>query len=336
MIITNSLTGGGAERSMNLVCNELTRRGWSISLVPINAGAPDLVSPVCEVFPLERKWQGGLFNTLGALRNFRKVLKAWRPDIIVLNCDLPEFFGATSFGSHQLVVLEHASNPWGNRIIFGKAIRRILKLRGTNWVAVSSHLTIWPTAELPSAVLQNPIIPTAEQSSKVVSRKITRLVFIGRLSSEKRPELALEISKQTGIELVLIGDGRLSSYLKETANRFSIKATFLGRVENPWVAIQPGDLLIVPSLFEGDGLVVIEALQHRLPMLLSDIPDFRRFDFPDENYCEGLMGFSSKIQDYLVELPALLITGENANRILNPRSISSVGDAWERFLKEIC
>ena len=36
MVVTNSLAGGGAERSMNLLVNELASRGMALSLVPIN------------------------------------------------------------------------------------------------------------------------------------------------------------------------------------------------------------------------------------------------------------------------------------------------------------
>ena len=88
MIVTNSLSGGGAERSMNLLANELTKRGWPVSLVPINSGKPDQVVPVCSVFPLNRIWNGSFLNTVVAFWNFNKVVNSWKPDIIVLNCDL--------------------------------------------------------------------------------------------------------------------------------------------------------------------------------------------------------------------------------------------------------
>ncbi len=47
-IVTNSLSGGGAERAMNLVCAELSeslKNEIEITLVPINNGPKDLVEP---------------------------------------------------------------------------------------------------------------------------------------------------------------------------------------------------------------------------------------------------------------------------------------------------
>ena len=43
MIVTNSLSGGGAERSMNIVSNEMHMRKWPTILVALNSGPRDLV-----------------------------------------------------------------------------------------------------------------------------------------------------------------------------------------------------------------------------------------------------------------------------------------------------
>ena len=240
MIVTNSLSGGGAERSMNLLSNELTKRDWPVSLVPINSGKPDQVVPVCEVFPLDRKWNGSFMNTIVALWKFNKVVSSWQPDVIILNCDLPELFGALLFGKHNLVALEHASQPWGQRKLLGKVVRRILKLRKTTWAAVSTHLTIWPSKDKPNAVLQNSVLLPNEYKTGVIDSEIKRLVFIGRLSHEKRPDLALEIAKLTNLELIIIGDGLMKEELEKKALRESIKALFLGWAKNPWSEIQSG------------------------------------------------------------------------------------------------
>lgn len=335
MLVTNSLTGGGAERSMNLIANELTRRGWRVSIVPINFSPPDQVIPICDVFPLQRRWKGHFINTILAMLRFNRIVTFWKPEIIVLNCDLPELFGATLFGRHNLVVVEHSSTPWGNRAILGQIVRKVLTLRKTSWVSVSSHLTIWPTKNAPTVILQNPILQNINVQSVTVDEETSRLVFIGRLSREKRPVLALEISKRVGIELAVIGEGSLRRELEIRSNQENIAAQFYGHLENPWSEIRAGDLLIVPSSFEGDGLVIIEGLQRQRPMLLADIPDLRRFDFPDVNYCLDVESFVVRIRNFQSKLRSLLIPSEKRDSILNSRSISVVGSSWENFLRVI-
>ena len=335
MIVTNSLAGGGAERSMNLVCNELIKRGWPISLVPINSGTSDLVIPMCEVFPLERKWRGNFMSMMVVLWKFNRVVNLWRPDIIILNCDLPELFGALLFRKHNLVALEHTSKPWEQRTLLGKIVRRILKSRNTTWAAVSNHLTVWPSKEKPTAVLQNPVSFSNKNETLAIENEIKRLIFIGRLSDEKRPELALEIARLTNLNLIIIGDGLMKEKLENRADIESIEVTFLGWIENPWSKIQSGDLLIVTSSFEGDGLVVIEAMQKGIPILLSDTLDFRRFGLPEINYCQTVENFVAQINEYRKTLSLLILPESIVGPILRSRSLLVVGNSWEEFLNLI-
>lgn len=335
MIVTNSLTGGGAERSMNLVCNELTVRGWPISLVPINSSGPDQVIPICEVFPLNRKWQGTVRETGLAILKFNQMVRSWNPDIIVLNCDLPELFGAALFGKRKLFVIEHSNIPWIRRITLGRIVRKILTCRDTTWGVVSSHLSIWPNGKAPSVILENPLALAQQSSIEPDSDSIQRLIYIGRLSPEKCPNLLIEIGLRTGLEMEFFGDGVMREELQTTATGGKVRARFHGQVQNPWVDIQTGDLLIVPSANEGDGLVVLEGLQKEIPILLADIPDFRRFGFPERNYCKTVDSYVSRINDFHNDLSTLIVPRAMSTEILRSRSIGIVASAWERFLNSL-
>jgi glycosyltransferase involved in cell wall biosynthesis len=336
MFVTNSLTGGGAERSMNLVSNELTERGWPIALVPINSGDADLVTPMCEVFPLDRDWKGNIFNTFLAILKFNKIVKSWKPDVIILNCDLPELFGALLTRRQQIVVVEHSNLAWSQRARLGKLVRKILSRRKAVWIAVSSHLGIWPDGHVPRAVLQNPLTPSTRATrADRPSSILKRLVFLGRLSPEKRPRLLLEIGAQSGFEVEIIGDGFLKKQLQDETTKRNLKVTFHGYVHNPWSLFQPGDLLIVPSASEGDGLVVIEGMDRGIPMLLSDIADFRRFGLPDKHYCQSVEDFIARINQHLHNLDTLVVPEELKGSIIASRSLEGVGNSWEKFINSI-
>lgn len=336
MIVTNSLTGGGAERSMNLVCNELSQRGWPISLVPINSSPPDQVIPVCDVFSLERQWKGGFANTISAIRKFNQVVKSWNPDVIILNCDLPELFGVLLFSHRHLVAVEHINRPWLTRISLGRIVRKLLRFRKVIWVAVSSHLTIWPDMQVPKAILLNSISTSdllpIENSNSISVSNLKRLVFIGRLAPQKRPDWLLEIGAQIRLPLEIIGEGSMRAAMQNDAAARNLSVNFHGQIRQPWAIIEEGDLLIVPSEYEGDGLVVIEGMQQGVPMLLADIPDFRRFDFPETNYCATQQDFIERIDDFGNRLHDLSIPSRTAAQILASRSLSEVGDTWEVFL----
>jgi glycosyltransferase involved in cell wall biosynthesis len=337
MIVTNSLTGGGAERSMNLVCNELIRRGWPVSLVAINSSEPDLIAPTGEIFLLNRKWPGNIVGTFSSFYKFIRVVFTWKPDVVILNCDLPELFGALLPRRQRLVVVEHSNPAWTTRLAFGRIIRTFLRMRNVTWVAVSAHLQIWPRRTKPHYVLENPLTPSIEHFEELnTSSDFRRLVYVGRLAStQKRPEWILEIGSLTSLEVLIIGDGDARQALQAQADSKQLKIEFTGYVRDAWSLVEPGDLLVVPSAWEGDGLVVIEGMRRGIPMLISDISDFRRFDLPNKNYCQNVEDFVKRINEYRNSLDLLVVPKDKKDLILTSRSLDAVGDAWESFLVSI-
>jgi glycosyltransferase involved in cell wall biosynthesis len=255
---------------------------------------------------------------------------------VILNCDLPELFGALLLKKKTLVVVEHSSLAWSTRPSPGKAVRKILKMRGAIWVAVSPKLKIWPTGESPKEVIQNPLMPPVEKAAPSPSNSpVKRLVFIGRLTPEKQPERIIEIGKHTALPVEVIGDGFLLDSLKKKANSEALPVTFHGRMRNPWSFLTVGDLLLVPSSSEGDGLVVVEGMREGVPLLLSDILDFRRFELPARNYCRSVNDFVERINEYKADVQALVVPSEISEPILQSRSPQVVGNTWVKFLESL-
>jgi hypothetical protein len=192
LFVTSAHTGGGAERSINTLANALTAKKISVQQIIINAGASDILEPLHPVFYLDRNPFGGLLNTFKSWYKYQYIVFKNRPDYIVLNCDLPEFFGAITYTRARLVCVEHASRPWPKRDTFGVLIRYILRCRRAIWITVSPHLTIWPFGFKPHIQISNPVkLSSSEVISKPQlsgSRLGGKLFFIGRLSEEKDPK----------------------------------------------------------------------------------------------------------------------------------------------------
>ena len=72
--------------------------------------------------------------------------------------------------------------------------------------------------------------------------------------------------------LVLVGDGDLENPIRKKASDLGLQKSisFLGKRKDPERLYQAFDLLIMPSIFEGWGLVAAEAQCAGLPCLLSD------------------------------------------------------------------
>jgi glycosyltransferase involved in cell wall biosynthesis len=99
--------------------------------------------------------------------------------------------------------------------------------------------------------------------------------------------------------------------------------------------IKVGDLLIIPSKSEGDGLVLLEGMQLGLPILLSDISDFRRFNLNSRNYCKTQSDFLLKIKNNKHNLNKLVIKESISRKILQKREISLIADRWENYLDNV-
>lgn len=104
------------------------------------------------------------------------------------------------------------------------------------------------------------------------------VLFMGRLEREKQPEVALRafaaVSGQyKAAGLLFVGEGSERARLEALAHSrgLSERVHFLGWRNNTAEFLKAADVLVVPSLYEGYGLVIIEALAAGVPVLSFDV-----------------------------------------------------------------
>ena len=100
---------------------------------------------------------------------------------------------------------------------------------------------------------------------------------IGRLVEKKNHKTLLKAFSKINDEsnLIIIGDGRLLSELKETAQNLGIKSRvhFLGKLEMAHRYLKAFDCFIFPSTEKEEfGVVLLEAMFAELPIICSDSP----------------------------------------------------------------
>lgn len=333
-IVTNSVSGGGAEKAMNILANELHKRGFDVSIIAINKSLFSSSEINCNLFEVNRTWNGGTLDTVRSWFKFKNIIKNFEPNILILNCDLPEFFGSMLIIKTKIICVEHSQYPWRTRPLMGKFIRSILRIKNVTWVSVSNHVPIWPNSSKPDKVISNPISKTTPNSS-TAGDSIKRLVFIGRLSWEKNPEEVVNIAKLVNLPVLFIGEGIKKEEVSKIASANKIEAKIVGFKENPWELIEGGDLLLVPSRYEGDGLVVIEALQRNIPLLISHIPEFLRFGLPKHNYASNDIDYSVRILTNKSDISKFVVSPSIASQALSQRDIETVCSSWSCLIHDI-
>ena len=99
---------------------------------------------------------------------------------------------------------------------------------------------------------------------------IKNFLYVGRLVDVKNIEFLIqEFNQFPELNLTIVGEGKLESYLKSISNN---NITFLGHINNEELPniYKTHDVFILPSLSETWGLVVEEALNNGLPVIVSN------------------------------------------------------------------
>lgn len=101
---------------------------------------------------------------------------------------------------------------------------------------------------------------------------------VGRAAVAKNHGFLLEIfheikKRNTKAKLILVGAGQLESSIKQQVNQLGLTddVIFTGHRKDVNKIMQAMDVMVLPSLFEGLGIVAIEAQAAGLPVIASDV-----------------------------------------------------------------
>lgn len=125
-----------------------------------------------------------------------------------------------------------------------------------------------------------------------------KLLVVARLEREKNVALALtSFAKVTSKKacLIVVGEGREQKALEKHAERLGVRdRVFFEGKKDPAPYYALADLVLVPSLFEGYGLVIIEALAAGKPVLATDVGiahEAGAIVTSPENFADALRGW---------------------------------------------
>ena len=274
--------GGGSELYVEQVAAGLVARGHRVTLFCADhEQAPR--DEQRDGYRIVRRGSRGTVYLRAALRGLRRGHGA--PDVVVdVQNGLP--FLARLWARSPVVVLVHHVHreQWG--VVFGRVVATIgwfiesriapRVQRGCHYVAVS-QVTRQELVEL--GVQRSAVTLVHNGTTRPVPVDGGRtpypsLCVLGRLVPHKRVELALGAlarlaPEHPGLRLSVVGHGWWDAKLREEAERLGVvdRVDFLGHVDERRKAevLAQSWLLVVPSLKEGWGLVVVEAASHGTP-----------------------------------------------------------------------
>lgn len=136
-----------------------------------------------------------------------------------------------------------------------------------------------------------------EKSQLKVNNKIINIVTVGRLCHQKGIDIMLNnikilLEQRDDFRLYIIGDGPDRKKLEGLANKLNLDqyVTFLGNQKNPYKYLKEMDVFYLSSRYEGQGMVILEALSVGLDIV---IPKHL------EKYCPPVKGIDDIIKYFI-------------------------------------
>jgi len=116
-----------------------------------------------------------------------------------------------------------------------------------------------------------------------------RVIFVGRIDENKGVEYLIKAflhvrKNKKSASLLIVGDGPLKKRLENNYGSMD-DVHFLGRIPHEEIPeyLAACDLFVLPSIIEGQGLVLMEALASGLPVIASDLRGISELIIDGEN-----------------------------------------------------
>jgi L-malate glycosyltransferase len=222
-----------------------------------------------------------LFQFLRFIKHFKEA------DIILLPAGFTENFTLypwLQFLNKKVVQIVHSNRC--PKAIYKSPLLMLFKVSWNffNTVFVSSsQLSDWHAKNIKpskSQIIYNGVVIKNTSKTKLKSEPV-KIGYLGRLHKEKGVDLLInslpKVEYNGDISILIAGDGPERSYLQQLRDKIKvdkIKVEFLGFQSNPESFLESLDVLVFPSYQEGFSLVLLEALERGLPVIVSDLPSF--------------------------------------------------------------
>lgn len=223
-------------------------------------------------------------------------IKKFKPDIILLNGSKTLKYGALAkkllFGRFKLVYRVIDSPVFWNTSFLTKFYYNKIIVPIIDAAAGVSHASLRDMKDLytfskPSKVIHRAV--NFSSFANTASKEICRLklgiskdkkvlIFIGNLTSQKRPDRLIEVVKRVyaiekNIHTLILGDGSLRGEMELKVQSAGLQSifSFLGYQENVGSFIAASDVLLLTSDTEGLPGVIPEAAYFEVPSIASNV-----------------------------------------------------------------
>ena len=291
-LVISSLRGGGAERVLTTVAEELAASGHEVTVITESSAEHDhyrLGPGVCRI-ALDVEWETSTWarKLVANLRRLRRLRKG----IVAVAAERVIVFGETTnlrtllacLGTGVPVIVSERVDPRRYRIPRAwEWLRRRLYPHAAAVVVQTEAVAQWARSFVAPArvhVIPNPARvprPGAPRHHLLPSGKI--VVAVGRLTEQKGFPLLIEAFARAGLRkdgwhLVILGEGpgrvAIEAQVRDLGLQDSVSLPGLVAAPEDW--LHHADLFVLSSLFEGFPNALLEAMACGVAAIAFDCP----------------------------------------------------------------
>lgn len=351
---------GGQENAVHDLAQQLANRGYWVNVLASTEGGGDSGKKVEKGIRVQRL-RGFVFGHAPIMPWFIPALfrtasaksivhvhigQAFTPEMVWLTAKL--------CGFKYIAQLHIDFEPSGPAGIFLPLYKRfVLKyaLRSASAVIVLNKKTQQMVQTVygykgPVKLLNNGLDDTyfaiKRRSFAAKPPKVLRLLFVGRLSKQKNLPALLDAFKHTrrDVQLDIIGEGDERESIQKIIQEYGLtNVTLHGRLPREQTAelYKTHDALIMPSLYEAQPLVLLEALAARIPIIgtnvIGVVDHIKDLGIVVEPTAEGLAeGIERYFSEY-ASLPGMVHRGyQQAEKLRWPHTLKKYEALYEEVL----
>jgi asparagine synthase (glutamine-hydrolysing) len=323
LFLTTGLGLGGAERVVFDICNNINKSFFDVSVISI--------SPQQDL--LEKFKTNGIKSTVLNLKkspktftyslNFiRKYVKNNNIDLIhvhMFHTLLITSLMRLLKGNFKVVFTLH------NNLVFSRKRRILLMilkcLHDVDTIFSKSSLQYFHKKQ--HQVIPNGIdVSQYKKAINTIPNKTFSFIIVGRLEVMKNHSFLIDLAKQLdefNFQISIVGNGNLEQSLKNQVSNLSLnsKIKFLGARKDVPKLLEQSDCLLLPSLWEGFPIVLLEAAASNIPIITTNVGSIPSFINEDNGYITDLEGFQTAMIDVMNNYEHAKIKSEKLFQLVN-------------------
>ena len=348
LFVISTLTGGGAERTVSTLSKFLSKEmNCSVLLNSVSNEDYEFVGEKLCLGMLPRVKKNIFYQIVAAGKRYiklKELKKSGRYDVVISFMESANFLNILTgkYGTKRILSVRNVLTE--EYTGFSKLILYVAKIlyKKADYVVVLSEAALRDLTENVGVPKKKGITIYNGYDLTNIKEKTfgerTNFITMGRLVHQKGQWHLIRafnkvVSKYPEATLKILGQGELEGQLKEIIDYYGIqdKVELLGFVNNPSDYLYKGDCFVFPSVYEGFGNALIEALMNGLPIIASDFTVAREVLAPEMNMSEKIKGISEGLYGIIVPASSpIIIDGKQELE----ESEEMLADAMIAFIEE--